>query len=62
MLEILQSDQLLIEIILVPNIPTWPRFSSQATNFVFRLPRDESYVESDDYRVAGMQYINSIAR
>ncbi|KAJ5565121.1 Triacylglycerol lipase (LipA) [Penicillium frequentans] len=46
----------------IPNIPTWPQFSSQATNFVFRLPRDESYVESDDYRVAGMQYINSIAR
>ncbi|KAJ5659236.1 hypothetical protein N7507_005687 [Penicillium longicatenatum] len=46
----------------IPSIPTWPSFSSQATNFVFRLPRNESYVEADDYRVAGMQYINSIAR
>ncbi|KAJ5632333.1 Triacylglycerol lipase (LipA) [Penicillium lividum] len=46
----------------IPSIPTWPRFSSKARNFVFRLPRDESYVETDDYRVAGIDYINNIAR
>ena len=51
-----------VSLILVPHIPSWPRYSSQAANFVFRLPRNESYVESDDYRVLGMDFINSIAR
>ncbi|KAJ5580014.1 Triacylglycerol lipase (LipA) [Penicillium hispanicum] len=46
----------------VPAIPTWPRYSSQAANFVFRLPRSESYVEADTYRAEGIDYINSIAR
>ncbi|KAJ5108898.1 hypothetical protein N7456_005573 [Penicillium angulare] len=46
----------------ISNIPEWSRFSSHTENFVFRLPRDQSYVEADDYRVEGMDYINSIAR
>ncbi|KAJ5273522.1 hypothetical protein N7478_008647 [Penicillium angulare] len=44
------------------NIPKWTRFSSHTENFVFRLPRNQSYVEADDYRVEGIDYINSIAR
>ncbi|KAJ5734318.1 Triacylglycerol lipase (LipA) [Penicillium malachiteum] len=46
----------------IANIPQWPDFARNATNFVFRLPRNESYIELDDYRTAGMDYINSIAR
>ncbi|KAJ6015629.1 Triacylglycerol lipase (LipA) [Penicillium herquei] len=46
----------------IPNIPQWPDFSHNASNFVFRLPRNESYIELDDYRTEGMDYINSIAR
>ncbi|KAJ5156778.1 hypothetical protein N7492_009581 [Penicillium capsulatum] len=46
----------------VLHIPQWPRYSSQATNFVFRLPRDTSYVERDDYRASGMDFINRISR
>ncbi|KAJ5622170.1 Triacylglycerol lipase (LipA) [Penicillium herquei] len=46
----------------ISNIPEWPDFARNATNFVFRLPRNESYIELDDYRTAGMDYINSIAR
>ncbi|CDM26756.1 hypothetical protein DTO013E5_7041 [Penicillium roqueforti] len=46
----------------VPDIAKWPKYSSRATNFVFRLPRNECYVEADIYRVDGIDYINSIAR
>ncbi|KAI2792220.1 hypothetical protein POX_b02257 [Penicillium oxalicum] len=46
----------------VSGIPRWPRYSSQSSNFVFRLPRRETYVEADTYRASGMAYINSIAR
>ncbi|KAK4236688.1 Alpha/Beta hydrolase protein [Achaetomium macrosporum] len=54
----------------VTGIPKWPRYTSRrsrsepntASNFVFRLPRGESYVEQDDYRAEGMAYINSIPR
>ncbi|KAJ5675703.1 hypothetical protein N7462_008600 [Penicillium macrosclerotiorum] len=46
----------------VSRIPEWPRYSTHATNFVFRLPRNESYLEADNYRVSGMAYLNSIAR
>ncbi|KAJ5096157.1 hypothetical protein NUU61_005513 [Penicillium alfredii] len=33
-----------------------------ASNFVFLLPRGESYVEPDTYRAAGMDFINRIVR
>ncbi|KAL4932324.1 putative triacylglycerol lipase (LipA) [Aspergillus undulatus] len=47
----------------VPDIPAWPKYTSDTpSNFVFRLPREESYVEGDDYRVEGMEFINSIPR
>ncbi|RHZ69278.1 hypothetical protein CDV55_107398 [Aspergillus turcosus] len=48
----------------VPQIPPWPKYTpgKKASNFVFRLPRNGSYVERDDYRLDGMDYINSIAR
>ncbi|OOQ88310.1 carboxylesterase family protein [Penicillium brasilianum] len=46
----------------VPHIPKWSSYSSKATNFVFRLSRNESYVEADTYRASGMEFINSIAR
>ncbi|KAJ6180361.1 hypothetical protein N7519_010822 [Penicillium mononematosum] len=46
----------------VSDVAEWPKYSSRATNFVFRLPQNESYIEADTYRVDGMDYINSIAR
>ncbi|KAL4937647.1 hypothetical protein BDV06DRAFT_232444 [Aspergillus oleicola] len=47
----------------VSSIAQWPSYPSETpSNFVFRLPREESYVEDDDYRVGGMEYINSIPR
>ncbi|RAH71997.1 putative triacylglycerol lipase (LipA) [Aspergillus aculeatinus CBS 121060] len=48
----------------VDGIPHWPRYtpSDGPSNFVFRLPRTESYVEADTYRAEGIEYINSIAR
>ncbi|KAF7718094.1 Carboxylic ester hydrolase [Penicillium ucsense] len=46
----------------VSHLPAWPRYSSHASNFVFRLPRSESYVEADTYRASGIKYINGIAR
>lgn len=46
----------------VPHIPQWPEYSSKKANFVFRLPRNENYVEADTYRVEGMEVINRIAR
>ena len=56
------------DLIAVTGIPKWPRYASpthhQSTpaNFVFRLPRGDSYVEKDDYRAEGIAYINSIPR
>ncbi|KAJ5373753.1 hypothetical protein N7517_005759 [Penicillium concentricum] len=44
------------------DVARWPKYSSRATNFVFRLPRNDSYIEADTYRAAGIDYINSIAR
>ncbi|KAL4748525.1 hypothetical protein BDW72DRAFT_195736 [Aspergillus terricola var. indicus] len=46
------------------DIPEWPQYSASASpsNFVFRLPRNESYVEADDYRVDGIAYLNTIPR
>ncbi|KAJ5295121.1 hypothetical protein N7508_009942 [Penicillium antarcticum] len=46
----------------VDRIPRWTRYSNRATNFVFRLPRNESYIEDDEYRLDGIDYINTIAR
>ncbi|OGE54991.1 hypothetical protein PENARI_c005G11612 [Penicillium arizonense] len=46
----------------VADIPEWTRYSDHAANFVFRLPRNESYVEDDGYRADGIKYINGIAR
>ncbi|KAL4965319.1 putative triacylglycerol lipase (LipA) [Aspergillus stella-maris] len=48
----------------VNSIPEWPAYISDSapSNFVFRLPREESYVEGDGYRMEGMEYINSIPR
>ncbi|KAK1142296.1 hypothetical protein N8T08_008041 [Aspergillus melleus] len=47
----------------VPQIAPWPRYAPhEPTNFVFRLPRQESYVEVDTDREEGMAYINGIAR
>ncbi|PWY64057.1 carboxylesterase family protein [Aspergillus heteromorphus CBS 117.55] len=47
----------------VSNIPTWPTYNpSDPQDFVFQLPRTDSYVEADTYRAEGMAYINSIAR
>ncbi|KAF5860819.1 hypothetical protein ETB97_001039 [Aspergillus alliaceus] len=46
----------------VANIPQWLQYSQEASNFVFRLPKDESYIEADTYRADGIDYINSIAR
>ncbi|KAL4759712.1 putative triacylglycerol lipase (LipA) [Aspergillus foveolatus] len=48
----------------IVNIPEWPQYSTSISpsNFVFRLPRNESYVEADDYRVDGIAYLNTIPR
>ncbi|KAL5044497.1 hypothetical protein BDW71DRAFT_100745 [Aspergillus fruticulosus] len=48
----------------VNDIPQWPQYSASdsPSNFVFRLPRYESYVEADDYRVDGIAYLNTIPR
>ncbi|KAL4889553.1 Alpha/Beta hydrolase protein [Aspergillus ambiguus] len=46
----------------VSRVPKWPAYATQAANFVFRLPRNGSYVEEDTDRVEGMAYINGIAR
>ncbi|PYI12031.1 carboxylesterase family protein [Aspergillus sclerotiicarbonarius CBS 121057] len=47
----------------VPDIPQWPKYdSSDPMDFVFRLPRTESYVEKDTYRAEGIEYINTIVR
>ncbi|KAF9892223.1 hypothetical protein FE257_001999 [Aspergillus nanangensis] len=44
-------------------VPQWTKYTlAKPTNFVFRLPREESYVEEDRDRVEGMEYINSIPR
>ncbi|RAQ51002.1 carboxylesterase family protein [Aspergillus flavus] len=46
----------------VANIPQWPQYSQETSNFVFRLPKDGSYIETDTYRADGIDYINSIPR
>ncbi|GAB1200241.1 hypothetical protein APSETT444_009611 [Aspergillus pseudonomiae] len=46
----------------VANIPVWPQYSQETSNFVFRLPKDGSYIEADTYREDGIEYINSIPR
>ncbi|XHF98944.1 hypothetical protein AWENTII_002470 [Aspergillus wentii] len=46
----------------VSNIPRWPKYTEDPTNFVFRLPMNESYVEDDTFRATGIEYINSIQR
>ncbi|KAL3475269.1 Alpha/Beta hydrolase protein [Aspergillus californicus] len=49
----------------VSSIPEWPQYTTAdetPSNFVFRLPRNGSYVQDDDYRVDGMSYLNTIVR
>ncbi|RAK95454.1 putative triacylglycerol lipase (LipA) [Aspergillus ibericus CBS 121593] len=47
----------------VSDIPQWPKYDpADPYNFVFRLPRNECYVEADTYRAEGMEYINTIVR
>ncbi|KAL2832450.1 Alpha/Beta hydrolase protein [Aspergillus cavernicola] len=47
----------------VPDIPEWPPYTAkEPSNFVLRLPKNQSYVEDDDYRVDGMAYLNTIPR
>ncbi|KAI9044261.1 putative triacylglycerol lipase (LipA) [Aspergillus affinis] len=47
----------------VPQIASWPRYTPHnPSNFVFRLPRQQSYVEPDTDREEGMAYLNGIAR
>ncbi|OGM44028.1 carboxylesterase family protein [Aspergillus bombycis] len=46
----------------VANTPVWPQYSQETSNFVFRLPKDGSYIEADTYREGGIEYINSIPR
>ncbi|KAL3460501.1 Alpha/Beta hydrolase protein [Aspergillus heterothallicus] len=53
----------------VSDIPHWPRYpfissptKNKPSNFVLRLPRNESYVEDDTYRKEGMAYLNTIPR
>ncbi|KAJ5207123.1 Carboxylesterase type B [Penicillium cf. griseofulvum] len=46
----------------VSDVAKWPNYSSRAANFVFRLPRNDSYIEADTYRIDGIDYINSITR
>jgi acetylcholinesterase len=44
----------------VSNVPEWPSYASNATNFVFR--KDQSYIEVDDDRAEGVAYINTLVR
>ena len=44
----------------VAGLPKWPKYGKQPTNFVFRA--DKSYVELDDDRKEGVDFINSIVR
>ncbi|KAL2838367.1 Alpha/Beta hydrolase protein [Aspergillus pseudoustus] len=53
----------------VSDIAEWPQYPSTSSstkekpsNFVFRLPRSQSYVEDDTYRKEGMAYLNTIPR
>ncbi|PYH87511.1 alpha/beta-hydrolase [Aspergillus ellipticus CBS 707.79] len=47
----------------VADIPQWPEYDpSDPKDFVFRLPRTDSYVEEDTYRREGIEYINTIPR
>lgn len=49
---------------IVPAIPKWEMYTCRqgARNLVFRLPRNESYLEPDKYRKEGMGHANKIAR
>lgn len=44
----------------VNDIPAWPQYKKQVSNFVFR--KDKSYIEADDDRKEGVAYINSLVR
>lgn len=44
----------------VASVPIWPSYATQPSNFVFR--KDQSYIEADIDREAGVDYINSIPR
>jgi carboxylesterase type B len=44
----------------VSQIPEWPSYAGNATNFVFR--KDRSYIEEDDDRAEGVAYINNLVR
>lgn len=47
----------------VSGIPHWPKYNlTDPRDFVFRLPRDGSYVEKDTFRTGGIDYINTIVR
>ncbi|KAL7652289.1 hypothetical protein ACMYSQ_009585 [Aspergillus niger] len=47
----------------VSGIPHWPKYNlSDPMDFVFRLPRNGSYVEKDTFRTGGIDYINTIVR
>ena len=38
--------------------PTWPNYARDAVNLVFN--RRGSYVEKDDYRLEGIEFINQL--
>ena len=46
--------------IIVTNITDWPTYSQAAQDFVFQ--RFDPYVETDNYRSAQINYINSIGQ
>ncbi|GKZ21401.1 hypothetical protein AbraIFM66951_006204 [Aspergillus brasiliensis] len=47
----------------VSGIPHWPKYNlSDPRDFVFRVPRNGSYVEKDTFRTEGIDYINTIVR
>lgn len=49
-----------LTIFIVAGLPLWPSYGKNTTNFVFRT--DKSYVEQDDDREEGVDFINSIVR
>ncbi|KAH7091971.1 Alpha/Beta hydrolase protein [Paraphoma chrysanthemicola] len=44
----------------IANLPHWPQYGENASNFVFRA--DVSYVEADEDRREGVSFINDIVR
>jgi acetylcholinesterase len=44
----------------VEGMPEWPQYGNRSANFVFRA--DQSYVEGDDDREEGVEFINSTVR